>query len=324
MYSILLFSMPSRVPGEGTPMTFDELIERYATLRNLDAKTVSLYRGLATRLNTFLGRPPTVADLDDLVISRYLRWRADTPAWMGRKPSAASVQKDKVMIQAMWNLAARKRWAADFPELPRIKVPKRLPTGRAYTTEDVAQLVLRAKRRQGFTGGHPSAWWWSTLIYAAYCTGERYSALTSLRWAQVDLERRRVVFLGETRKGRTRDIERDIAPDLAAMLAARQGPPEGLVWPWDRKTRSQWNSLKLLCKLAGVKYRGFHGFRRTAASYAALAGGTAAATQLLDHADPNMQQVYVDPTICPQTRATMPPLDLAGPSKRGGNAGERT
>jgi integrase len=222
-------------------------------------------------------------------------------------PSAASVQKDKVMVQAMWNLAARKRWAADFPELPRIKVPKRLPTGRAYTFEDVAKLVLRAKRRQGHTGGKPSAWWWSTLIYAAYCTGERYSALTSLRWGQVDLDRRRVIFLGETRKGRTRDIERDIAPELAAMLAAQQGPPEALVWPWDRKSRAQWNSLKLLCRLAGVKYRGFHGFRRTAASYAALAGGTAAATQLLDHADPNMQQVYVDPTICPQARATLPP-----------------
>lgn len=302
-------------------MTFAELIDRYATLRNLDAKTVSLYRGLQDRLTKFLGRDPTVADLDDLVISRYLRWRAETPAWMGKVPSAASVQKDKVMVQAMWNLAARKRWAVDFPELPRIKVPKRLPTGRAYTTEDVAKLVLRAKRRQGCTGGHPSAWWWSTLIYAAYCTGERYSALTSLRWGQVDLDRRRVIFLGETRKGRTRDIERDITPDLAAMLAGRQGPPEALVWPWDRKSRAQWNSLKLLCRLAGVKYRGFHGFRRTAASYAALAGGTAAATQLLDHADPNMQQVYVDPTICPQARATLPPLDLTGPSKRGGDAG---
>jgi hypothetical protein len=65
-------------------MTFAELIERYATLRNLDAKTVSLYRGLQDRLTKFLGHEPTVADLDDLVISRYLRWRADTPGWMGR------------------------------------------------------------------------------------------------------------------------------------------------------------------------------------------------------------------------------------------------
>lgn len=293
-------------------LTFSELIERYATLRNLDAKTVSLYKGLNDRLAKFLGREPTLADLDDLVISRYLRWRAETVGWKGKKPSAASVQKDKVMIQAAWNLAARKKWVNEFPELPRIKVPVRLPTGRAYTAEDVAKLVVRAKRRCGKTGGKPSAWWWPTVLYAAYCTGERFTALTSLRWGQVDLQRRKLVFLGENRKGRTRDIERDITADLAAMMATQQGQPDELVWPWDRKSRAQWNSLKLLCRLAGVRYRGFHGFRRTAASYAALAGGRAAATQLLDHADPAMQEVYVDPAICPQERAVLPPLDLGG------------
>lgn len=293
------------------PMTLRELFERYATLRNLDAKTISLYGQLADRVERFLGREATVGDLDDLVISRYLRWRAQTPGWKGKIPSAASVQKDRVMLQAAWNLAARKRWATEFPELPRIKVPKRLPAGRAYTVEDVTKLVVRAKRRQGHTGGKPSAWWWSTVVYAAYCTGERFTALTSLRWAQVDLVRLKVVFLGETRKGHTRDIERDITPELARMLATQEGPPDALVWPWDRKSRSQWSSLKLLCRLAGVRYRGFHGFRRTAASYAALAGGKAAATALLDHADPALQRVYVDTDICPEERAVLPPLDLA-------------
>jgi integrase len=294
-------------------MTLKELFERYVTLRNLKGNTASLYNQLGDRLTNFLGHEPTLADLDDLVIARYLRWRATTPGYKGRVPSAASVQKDKVMLQAAWNLAARKRWAADFPELPKIRVPARLPTGRAYTAEDVAKLIVRAKRRQGSVGGKRAAWWWPTLIYTAYCTGERFTALTSLRWGQVDLERRRVVFLGETRKGSTRDIEREITEDLAEMLRREKGPPDALVWAWDRKSRSQWASLRLLCRLAGVKYRGFHGFRRTAASYAALAGGRAAATHLLDHADPNLQKIYVDPTICPEEEislSALPKLDL--------------
>lgn len=298
-------------------MTLRELFERYVTLRNLKGNTAALYGQLCDRLTTFLGHEPTLADLDDLVIARYLRWRAETPGWKGKVPSAASVQKDKVMLQAAWNLAARKRWAADFPELPKIRVPKRLPTGRAYTAEDVAKLIVRGKRRKGRVGGKPSAWWWPSLIYTAYCTGERFTALTSLRWGQVDLERRRVIFLGETRKGQTRDIEREITDDLAKMLRPQQGPPDALVWPWDRKSRSQWASLRLLCSLAGVKYRGFHGFRRTAASYAALAGGRAAATQLLDHADPNLQKVYVDSTICPDQEislSALPKLDLTEPA----------
>jgi integrase len=300
-------------------MTLAELFERYADLRNLDAKTMALYGMLLERLRAFLGHEPTVADLDDLTISRYLRARA-TQSCRGRVVRPATVQKDKVMLAAAWNLAARKRWVAEFPELPRIKVPKSIPTGRAYTADDVAKLIRRARHRKGRTGGKPSAWWWATIIYMAYCTGERATALMSLRWGEIDLERRRVVFKGETRKGQTHDIERDFTADLAAMLALKQGQPEDLVWPWDRCKGSLWTSLKLLCRLAGVKYRGFHGLRRTRASYAALAGGKAAATQVLDHSDPKLQERYVDPTICPPEQSSvdvMPPLSLREPPQDG-------
>ena len=294
-----------------------EVFDRYSLLRGLKPKTVVLYAMLLDRFERFLGRPATTADFDDLVVSRYLKWRAETAGWRGRIPSPASVRKDRVMLAAVWTFAARKRWVREFPELPRVKVPKRLPVGRAYTADDVAQLIRTAKRRIGRTGGLPSRWWWSTLIYTAWCSGERFEALTSLRWAQVDLERRRVVFLGSTRKGGTRDIERSITPQLAAMLAEHRREPGDLVWPWDRRSRSQWASLRVLCHTAKVQYRGFHGLRRSAASYAALAGGAAAATRLLDHSDPQLQKVYVDPMICPQetdSLAGLPALDLGEPA----------
>lgn len=294
-------------------MNVRELTERYALLRELKPHTRGLYEMLWGRFEGFLGRPATVADLDDVVVARYLRWRAETPGFRGRLPSAATVRKDRVMLQAVWTYAARKRWAADFPELPKIKVPRRLPVGRAYTAADVSALIRTAKRRIGKTGGLPSRWWWSTLVYAAVCTGERFTALTLLRWAQVDLERCRVVFLGSTRKGCTRDIERAITPQLAGMLLEHRRGPDDLVWPWDRKARSQWASLQVLCRSAGVEYRGFHGLRRTAASFAALAGGSAAATALLDHSDPKLQLVYVDPLICPAESSGvewLPTLDI--------------
>jgi integrase len=298
------------------PMTLAELFERYADLRNLNPKTMLLYSMLLDRLRAFLGHEPTVLDLDDLVISRYLRARA-TQSWGGKVVRPASVQKDKVMLQAVWNLAARKRWAKDFPELPRIKVSKSIPTGRAYTAEDVAKMIRQARHRRGRTGGKLSCWWWSTLLYMAYCTGERATALLSLKWGELDLERRRVVFKGETRKGQTHDIERDFTEQLAGMLAQQRGQPDELVWHWDRARGSLWTSLKLLCRLSGVRYRGFHGLRRTRASYAALAGGTAAATQVLDHSDPRLQERYVDSQICPTEQSSvdcLPPLDLNGPS----------
>lgn len=301
------------------PMTLKDLFERYVTLRNLDVKTARLYEMLLDRLRAHLGHEPTVADLDDLVISRYLRERA-TQSWRGKRISAASVAKDKNMIQAAWTMAARKRLAADFPELPRIKVPKSIPIGRAYTADDVQAMLRRAATRAGTTGGVPSSWWWVTLLWAAYCSGERATALMSLRWGDVDFARRTVLFRGESRKGKTRSIEREITAPLADMMRARAGQPDALVWVWDRKLGSLWTSLKLLCRLAGVKYRGFHGLRRTRASYAALAGGAAAATAVLDHSDPRLQEVYVDPTICPSDRASvscLPPLDLGHPDEPG-------
>jgi integrase len=292
--------------------TLRELVGRYALLRGLGRVSQGHYQQLIDRMSRHLDREPLVTDLEDVRMAEYLRWRAETPGWRGRLPAAATVEKDRRMIRAMWEMSARKKWSTDFPELPKVKVPKRLPLGRAYTADDVARMIRQAQKRHGLTGGLPSRWWWSTLLWTAAVTGERLSALLALRWAQVDLEAMHVVFLGATRKGQTRDIRRAITPELAALLAEHRRQPADLVWPWDRRTRSYWSSLQLLCRLAGVQYRGFHGLRRCAASYAALAGGRAAATRLLDHADPRMQEVYVDEAIAPDESAgvTLPPLDL--------------
>jgi integrase len=219
------------------PMPIRELFERYSLLKGLDRKTIALYSMLADRLDRFFGRPVTTRDLDDMQVGRFLRWRAETPGWRGRLPSAATVRKDQNMIQAAWRYAARKKIAREFPDLAPVRVPKRLAAGRAYTIDDVSKLVRRARRRFGRTGGLPSSWWWSTLIYAAVCSGERFTALSSVRWADVDLERRRMIFRGETRKGRTRDIERQITAELADMLAQQRRGPTDLVWPWDRRSR---------------------------------------------------------------------------------------
>jgi integrase len=304
-----------RLAKKEEAMTLRELLERYADLRNLTDRTIALYGYTIDRFADFLGREPNTEDLDDLIVSRFLRWRAKTPHG-GKICSPASVQKDKTQLQALWTYAARKRWAADFPELPRLRVPRKTAMGKAYTAEDVTALIQRARHRCGTTGGRPSAWWWSTFIYAAWCSGERLSALLSLKWEQVDLENRRILLLGEHRKGRTRDIVREITPELAHMLAAGRGEPDSLVWQWDRKQRgSIWASMKVLCKGAGVRYRGFHGIRRAAASYAALAGGKSAATALLDHSNPKLAEVYVDPAICPLERvavSSLPSLRLDG------------
>ena len=297
-------------------MTLREILERYSILQNLSDRTITLYGHTLDRFAEHLGHEPTLNDIDDLVVAGFLRWRAATPRKRG-KPSAASVAKDKSQLTALANWAAKKRLKrsdgepVEFLSLPRTRKIRHAP--QAYTAAEVSNLIRVAMARCGVIDGKPAGWWWGTILYAAWCSGERIGALLELRWRDVDLDARTLLFRAETRKGRSADIQRAITPDLAAMLAARQGKPNDLVWRWDREYHSLWPSLKLLCKRAGVRGTGFHRMRKASASYVALGGGDA--TEHLGHANPEMTRAhYLDPRITsPKTALDyLPPLDLGG------------
>jgi integrase len=295
-------------------MTLREVLNRYAILQNLTDRTVVLYGHTLDRFAEHLGHEPTLDDIDDLVVAGFLRWRAATPRKRG-KPSAASVSKDKSQLTALANWAAKKRLKrsdgqpVEFLSLPRSKKVRHAP--QAFTVDEVGRLIRLAKQRIGKIDGRPAAWWWSTILYAAWCTGERIGALLEVRWQDVDLESGHVLFRAETRKGRSSDIQRAIAPDLVQMLRSHAGQPGDPVWRWDRAYHSLWPSLRLLCRRAGVRGTGFHRLRKASASYVALGGGDA--TEHLGHASPEMtRQHYLDPRITsPKTALDfLPPLDL--------------
>lgn len=305
-------------------MTMREILGRYAILQNLSDRTVELYGHTLDRFAEHLGHEPTIDDLDDLVVAGFLRWRAATPRKRG-KPSAASVAKDKSQLTALANWAAKKRLErsdgkpVEFLSLPRSRKVRHAP--QAYTADEVARLIRLAKTRVGTIDGKPAAWWWSTLIYAAWCSAERIGALLELRWTDVDLQGRTLLFRAETRKGRSADIQRAITPDLAASLARFEGQPGDLVWRWDRAYHSLWPSLKLLCRRAGVRGTGFHRLRKASASYVALGGGDA--TEHLGHASPEMTRAhYLDPRITSPKNALdyLPRLDIDGTGQGGGSA----
>lgn len=302
-------------------MTLKELLlNRYAPLHDLSEKTVRLYGWTIDRLEDFLEaeegrrRDATTDDLTDLTVVRFLRWRAKTPH-NGKVPSHGSVLKDRTQLVAIATYAARKRLIAEFLELPKMRPLERIP--RAYTHAEVQALVRHATIRVGRIGDIPARWFWMTLPWAAWLTAERINALLSIRWQDVDLERRAMLFRAENRKGHTRDIERSITQQLADLLGKRQGlhQPSDLVWPWvkHRTKGALWSSLRILCKTSGVTYRGFHGFRRSSASYLTAAGGDA--TEHLDHDRPSTtKKSYLDPSIVrrgPSAADLLPPLDLS-------------
>jgi integrase len=114
--------------------------------------------------------------------------------------------------------------------------------------------------------------------------------LFGLTWRDVDLDAGRIVFRAETRKGGREDIVRAITADLAAELREQRGADEEFVWPWKGDGTAWYPPARRLCALAGVKYHGLHGVRRTSASYVHAAGGDA--TAHMGHSSPAVTQAH--------------------------------
>lgn len=297
----------------------DLLADQIAVLKDLSDRTVTLYGETLDRFRDHLGHEPTIDDLSDLVVARFLRWRSQQPNKRRGLLSPASVAKDSAHLRTLWNWCARKRMKRsngellEFPDYARPRVPRPRPV--AYTAEELQALINTARHRKGFIAGVPAAWYWPTKLMAMFETGERVGAVLAIRWGEVDLERRTLTFLAATRKGHRETITRQISPELTAALAARRRAPNDLVWPWleARQIGSAYGSLRVLCRTAGVPYHPFHSIRKATASYLKKAG--VSAKKQLGHASEEMAEThYYDERITGVTSALdhLPPLDLRG------------
>jgi integrase len=262
----------------------------YAPLRSLSDKSVTNYGCTILALQKFLGHEPTLADLgDELVVARFLRWRCQERA-------VATAAKDRAQLRALHEFSARRKLCDHWPQYPPVVVPDRVPE--AWFSSEMQRLLDAAGQEKTVLDGIPGGLWWRALLLLAYDTAERASALTSLLWRNV--RGNSVLFVAEDRKGRRRDVLRQVGEDTFAALEAIRGDrgPDDLVFPWPLTKTYLWKRLEIILKRAGLPHGRrdkFHRVRRTTASYVAAAGGSA--QQLLDHADPATTRKYLDPRI---------------------------
>lgn len=273
----------------------DLLRDFYSPLKGLSPRTVELYGYSIDALADFLGKPATVDDFDELVIARFLASRKSTY-------SAATVAKDRAQIRALWEFAARRGFCTTFPTIALIKIPERVPE--AWQTEDVNRILESCRLEQARYAGIPADLWWRACVLVCYQSAERITSVMSLRWR--DCVGCSLLFRAEGRKGKTRDILREVTVECAdAMLAIRcDRGPDKLVFPWDRGHSYLWKRMGIILERAGLpatRRDKFHKLRRTCASFFAAAGGDA--QRLLDHADPATTRKYVDPRIAKTPQA---------------------
>jgi hypothetical protein len=262
------------------------LVDFYAPTQGISERTQVLYAYTIGAFSKHLGRPATIADLNEMAVARFLTARV-------REKCPATAAKDRAQVRAIWEWAARRAMVPTFPAVRRIVVPERVPE--AWTTEEFRGLLAAAALEQGTVAGVPAGEYWRALLLFLYETGERIGAVMQLRWE--DVRGRDVVFRAETRKHGRRDTCRTISASCQEAICAIQGDSE-LVFPWDRVKTQLWYRMGRICKRAGLsnnRRSKFHRVRKTTASYYEAAGGSAQA--LLDHSSPAVTRRYLDPRI---------------------------
>lgn len=290
-----------------TVMLLKELLEEvYAPLKGISDRTVELYRYTIDSFGGWLGHAPTLADLDELVVARFLMHRT-------RERAAATAAKDRAQLRALWEFAARRRLVDKWPTIQVVKVPERVPE--AWMTEEFSRLLEATSQETAVLDGIPAAKWWRAFLLVMYDTAERQAAVASLRWFGV--RGASILFRAEDRKGQRRDILRDISEETQAALDEIRGvrKPSDLVFPWPLAKTYLWTRMSAILKRAGLpagRRDKFHKIRRTTASYYQQAGHSA--QMLLDHSSPAVTRKYLDPRIVrPVSAPSVIPRPTAGP-----------
>lgn len=274
----------------------DFLQDIYIPLKQIGKHTETLYKITIAEFGKSLGHEPTLADLEELKVARFLAKRVRE-----RKPATAA--KDRSQIRAMWELAARRRMVDVWPTIALVRVPERVPE--AWLAGEMRMLLDSASKEITFYDGVPASLWWRALLLVCYDTGERVGSVVALRWR--DVRGKAVLYAAENRKGKRRDILRFVSDETEEALAAIRGTRslDDLVFPFPRTKSYLWRRLEIILKRAGLptdRTCKFHKIRKTTASYAEAAGLSAQA--ILDHSDPKTTRKYLDPRIVVQKSAS--------------------
>lgn len=279
-------------------------------LRGRSPKTIKLYLTTLRKFDLFLGRPATLNDLNDDTVSRYLTWFRDLPR------EAASANKERCNLLAIWRFAARKQFVDHWPDVKAEILPLRIP--RAWTSDELARLIASCKKETGYVASIPAGPWWTALHLVAWDTGERISALLGLQWKHVDLANGWLHVPAEIRKGKRSDRLFRLAPDTIDAVKVIQLPKRPYVFPWVLSQTYIWDKYEPILERAGLptdRMSKFHRMRKSVASHLEAAGGNA--TELLGHAKRETTLAYLDPRIIGEKQASDVLFRISSPLDRG-------
>lgn len=267
---------------------FDE-IYRPLRLRGRSPNTSRLYGCTIRAFGKFLRREPTLEDLEEMTLARFLEHRGET-----RSPYTA--EKERSQLMALARLANERRLIAMMPTCEPAPLPERVP--HAWSVDEIGRLFDVLSEQTGFIGNVPASIWWPCLFLVCWESGERIGAILDV--PRANYRRPFLSFDPESRKGKSRgnlaDLSEDTCDRLDAMLALDRGGRTDPLFRWERCRTYLWDQLKSMLKAAGLGGNrvAFHQIRRSAVSHFAKAGGDP--VRLAGHAQAATTfRWYVDP-----------------------------
>lgn len=271
--ALMLKAERDRVLGvrEASDITTADLFARYKRHQKtrLRATTFERLDGILEALETAL--PELARDITKRTVADYISTRSDAVA-PGTVQKEISVLKHALRLAVEWELL-------NTNPAQGAKLPK-LPEGR---TRYLSPAELRAALEAA------PDWMRAPLALATF-TGMRRGELLGLRWADVDLQSRRI-YLRETKNGSLRVLALNELASRVLSSLPRGVAGDAVLAGVDPKRLSVYT--RRLFEALGIKEASFHSLRHTAASWLVMQGvDLYAVGQLLGHRTPRMTQRY--------------------------------
>ncbi len=274
-------------------ITLNELLyEHYVPLklRGRSRNTIRLYECTIRSFEKYLGRQAHTDDFTDLVIAKFLISRE-------RDVASHTIEKERSQLCALWRFSFDRRIVGveTRPFLSPAPLPERIC--RAWSVVELRQLVQCASDQKGKVGRCPANLFWLGLILVAWESAERIGAIMATDRA--DYERPALLVLAENRKGGKRDKLHTLTPACCDVLDGIPKTKDGKLFYWDQSSTGLWANFGYIVRDAGLgvgRRMKFHQLRRSAASHFKAAGGDAQG--LLDHSNPRITRLYLDPRLC--------------------------
>jgi len=252
-------------------ITVEALFERYKRHQKVRIRPTTYERldGILKTLQQHL--PERVKTVTKQTIARLIETRSEEVK-PGTVAKEMSVLKHCLRLAVEWEMIHQNPAAG-------ARLPK-LPPGRTrYLTPNELKKALEAAPE-----------WMRAPIAFAACTGVRRGELLSLRWIDVDQEKR-LLYLHETKNGALRVLP---IPDaaLTVLHSLPQGAPTDKVFAGVDPANLSVTTRRIFKNL-GIEGASFHSLRHTAASWLVMEGvDLYAVGQILGHKTPRMTQRY--------------------------------